>query len=360
MLPETVEQTPRRAGVTTVAPTAKPLGEGDRIGSYVIDNLLAEGGMGCVYVAHHVSLPRRAAVKVLRPELAASSFARDGLFHEARVLEWLSAPRAVKLYDVGVLGDGRPWIAMELVNGRCLAQLIERGRVHSLRWVARVIAAVADALAQAHARGIVHGDIKPENIIVHDEAGGLTVKLVDWGIARSSTQKQAVSTTSGTPQYMPPEQIRGEPLDERADVYALGVLAYELVAGRLPFEGADAGALFVAHLNSTPRPARDFCPELPSELDTLLHAMLAKSSSDRPGIAFVHDVMTALATGNELPALVFTQERGSDHATERGGHASLPDASRIRWTPQQAPQTPTVYAPRFRSLPLSIKLRTRS
>jgi len=257
------------------------------VGNYRVERELAEGGMGTVYVATHTVLPRRAAIKVLRSELSRTALARDGLVREACVIESMHDPRVALLYDAGELPDGRPWFAMELIEGECLADRLARRAQLSLDEAAQLICALADALAAAHLREVVHGDVKPENIMVC-EGTPMCVRLIDWGISHTRRGAGAgQSLAIGTPHYMAPEQIRGEPLDARADLYALGVLAYEVLAGQPPFVGDDPSRIATQHLHRKAPAVREARPEIPPAIDALISAMLRKERSERPSLEAV-------------------------------------------------------------------------
>ncbi len=280
--------------------------------------------MGQVYAAQHTLLPRRAAVKVLRAELCGCALAFEGLLQESRLLESFTDPSVAKVYDAGVLDGARPWFAMELIEGACLAELVELSATLSIDRIARLVCAIAEALGHAHRRGIVHGDVKPDNIMVIDDAQGLRVKLVDWSIARAMKSCQAAQTTSGTPRYMAPEQIRGDALDDRTDVYGLGVLTYELLTRHVPFTSTKRDGLFLAHLYTVPRAPSVERRDLPAPLDALVLAMLAKTSQARPSLERVREVMRAafteelaLSSGAAAPALVTHDASSEDRATQQ-------------------------------------------
>ena len=229
---------------------------GDAFERYTIEALLGQGGMGCVYRAHDPRLERRVALKVIS-DATAHADANARLVREARSAAALDHPNAVAIFDVGEL-DGAPYIVMELVEGHTL-----RGATGPVATRTAQLADVARALAGAHKRGLIHRDIKPENVMVREDG---VVKVLDFGIARRAggtvdprgpTQTPALPTLTvegvklGTPMYMAPEQIRGDALDGRADQFAWGVLAYELLAGRLPWRGGhDALAVMASVLTS--------------------------------------------------------------------------------------------------------------
>jgi len=238
------------------------LKSGDAFERYTIEALIGQGGMGCVYRAYDPRLGRRVALKVIS-EGATHAAANTRLLREARAAAAFDHPNAVAIFDVGEL-DGAPYIVMELVEGRTLRQTTAEAALPVSARLAQ-LGGVARALAAAHQRGLVHRDIKPENVMVRDDG---MVKVLDFGIAgrtggnvdpRSATQAALPTLTVegvklGTPVYMAPEQIRGDELDGRADQFAWGVLAYELLAGKLPWRGADALAVMASVLTDPVEP----------------------------------------------------------------------------------------------------------
>ncbi len=314
---------------------------GDLVGNYRVERKLAEGGMGTVYVATHIVLPRRVAIKILRPELLKLEGARQGLLNEGCILERMNDPSVARLFDAGMMPDGRPWLAMELVEGECLAELLARRGSLSVAEVAPIIAEIVDALAAAHIAGYVHGDVKPENVIVCTTNGAMTVKLIDWGIAKSPSGsvhdgKMAV----GTPHYMAPEQVRGEAIDRRADVYALGVLAYELLVGEPPFAGDSPAELAAQHLTTKPRPVCEMRPNVPPAIDALVQKMLAKARDDRPMLetvracfSLVTEAQLAVSDDTEFDDVEVTREIPRVDA-EAETDLARTDSPRARWTPQ--------------------------
>jgi serine/threonine-protein kinase len=273
-----------------------PILTGDLVGNYRIEGVIADGGMGVVYRAKHTILPRRAAVKVLHPSLVGTWSASERMLQEARVLEKIAAPSVVHIYDAGVLEDGRPWVAMELVEGETLADLLLRRGALPPAEVVELLIGIADALAVAHQHGVIHRDVKPDNVMLTGEPR--TIKLIDWGIARVSSRTSdritQVDTVPGTPSYMAPEQIRGHVLDARADVYALGVVAYELLTGKTPYRGASVLEIVLQHLTADVPPLSTGCPGVAPGLEALVGAMLAKPARERPGLDDVRARLVAL------------------------------------------------------------------
>jgi non-specific serine/threonine protein kinase len=263
---------------------------GQRICHYRIDAELGRGGMGVVYRAHDERLQRKVALKILLGEIANQAERRARVLSEARAAAALNHPGVITIYEVGEEGD-QAFIVMELLTGRSLqARLGAEGRMEP-RTLALLGAQVAEALAAAHAKGVLHGDIKPANIVVSPDE---RVKLLDFGIARrtasetlSLTHTGAASSwlpesqTAGTLAYMAPEQWRGEAMDARSDLFSFGVVLYEMAAGSRPFPGPTAAALADQVLNQSPVPLGSVVPGTPPELGRIVHKLLEKRPDSR-------------------------------------------------------------------------------
>ncbi|APR80632.1 serine/threonine protein kinase [Minicystis rosea] len=274
---------------------------GDTLERYTIDAVLGQGGMGTVYRAHDTRLDRRVAIKVIT-EGAAPDSADARLLREARAAAALDHPNAVSIFDVGEVG-GAPYIVMELVTGRTLRDAIgSTSTPVSVRvtWLADV----ARALSVAHRKGLVHRDIKPENVMVRDDG---VVKVLDFGIARRAqgasdpsapTQATALPTLTkegikvGTPLYMAPEQIRSAPLDGRVDQFAWGVVAFELLTGKLPWRATDPLAAVASILTDEPSGAELDAAGVPPDVKGVVLRALAKKPDDR--FASMDDIVRAL------------------------------------------------------------------
>ena len=269
--------------------------------TYEVDAKLGAGAMGEVYAARHVKLGKRVAIKVIGERLSEDSAAIERFAMEARTLAKIQHPAIVAVDHVGELADGRAYFVMEFLRGETLFDRISRGRV-PLPEALRILDQVARGLEAAHAEGVTHRDLKPENVfLVHLPGEPPIVKLVDFGLSklRRPDDFRAERTQSGvaigTPLYMSPEQMRGPDVDPRTDVYALGVIAYELVLGTLPFPRAQtAPALYAAHLHEVPPLPRSIWPEIPPQLDLVLFAMLAKDPAHRPTLAQVRAVVAGV------------------------------------------------------------------
>jgi predicted Ser/Thr protein kinase len=254
----------------------------ETLGRYELRGALGQGGFAVVYRAWDPALQREVALKVLLPRLTDDPEIRQRFLAEARRIAGLRHPNIVTVHDVGE-ADGRPFFTMELIDGQSLADLIAGGGPLPLPQVAGWLGSLAAAVDYIHAAGLIHRDIKAANVMV--ERSGRVV-LMDFGIARAleGTSFTRASVIMGTPEAMAPEQIRGEPVGQAADVYALGVLTYQLLAGRPPFSGELTRVLF-AHAYEPPPPLRDLRPDLPEPVYRAVEAALAKSPRERPPTA---------------------------------------------------------------------------
>ena len=241
---------------------------------------IGRGGMGVVYLAMDVKLDRPVAIKVLPPHLAGSEEVRVRFLREARTAAKLSHPNIVPVYRADEL-KGVVFFVMEFVEGASLADRLTRRDVFSFAAGARLLRDVALALDYAHARGIVHRDVKPENILLERDTDRPLV--TDFGIARLAEAAPLTATGQvlGTVHYMSPEQVSGEPLDGRSDLYSLGVVGFRLFAGRLPFDSSTASAVLVAHVTKAPPHVRDVAPRVPVALATVIEGCLAKDPAAR-------------------------------------------------------------------------------
>jgi serine/threonine protein kinase len=251
-----------------------------RVGSYEIVRVLARGGMAVVYLAHQPALDRDVALKQLEL-LSADTTLAQRFVREARLAAALDHPNVVTLFDFFEHG-GVPYIAMEYVGGGSLRPLV--GSL-SLPQVFGVLEGLLAGLAHAEASGIAHRDLKPENVLI-TRGGG--VKIADFGIARAYNVVEPSLTSTGsaigTPTYMAPEQALDEPLGPQTDIYALGVVAYELLAGRPPFEpGSSPMAVLYCHVNKAPPPLTELAPDVPEGVYRWVEWLLAKRAADRTG-----------------------------------------------------------------------------
>jgi eukaryotic-like serine/threonine-protein kinase len=249
---------------------------------YAIDREIGAGGMATVFLASDVKHDRRVAVKVLRPELA-QAMGGDRFPREIRTVAQFNHPHILSLYDSGE-AQGYLYYVMPFVEGESLRERLAREGRLPVGDAVRILREVADALAYSHANGVVHRDIKPANVMLQ----GRHALVTDFGVAKALRAAGGDTVTTvgiavGTPQYMAPEQAMGqETIDHRADLYALGVLGYEMLAGRPPFEGANAQALLAAQVLETPPDLATLRPGLPPALVQVVHHCLAKDPAERP------------------------------------------------------------------------------
>jgi serine/threonine protein kinase len=292
---------------------------GQRVGPYEIIKVLGAGGMGVVYLAVHPEIGSRVAIKVFSRDWSQHPRLVARFFAEARATNAIAHENIVNVLDVGRLEDGRPYLVMEHLLGRSLAAMLG---THELTDAVtqQLILDVLGALVAAHEHGIVHRDLKPDNIFVSPE---LRATLLDFGVAklRPELTRGATATVSGmvigTPQYMSPEQARGEEVDERADLYAIGVILYECLLGRRPFEGSSMYLLLEQQVHRPPIQPRLIRPELGADLEQVVLTALAKRPEDR--FASAHDLQTALAAcrvSSDRGAFVVQPETWTRHEAD--------------------------------------------
>ena len=265
------------------------LDPGRMVSAYRVEAVVGTGGMGWVHRAVHVLSERTVALKILREDQLPQDRAIDRMMREASILASVSHDGIPRFYECGTLDDGRPWIAMELVEGTPLAAKLRDGLV-APQEVSELVRAVAGVLAAAHARGVTHRDLKPDNIFLTPDDARSAVRLLDWGIAHhlAGARFTDLNEAIGTPTYMAPEQARGGATDGMCDVYGLGVVAYQALTGRPPFVGSNSIEILVQHLNRPVPALAPRCPDAPYGLVELVERMLAKNPAERPPAAEVH------------------------------------------------------------------------
>jgi eukaryotic-like serine/threonine-protein kinase len=265
---------------------ADALPYGSKAGPWIVERELGRGGMGCVYAAHHEEIGKRAALKVMHRRLVTTQSA-ERMLVEARVVNQVGHPNIVDIFETGTLPDGRPYIVMERLEGVPLAVRADEGKILPDE-VISILLQTCDALIAAHAAGVIHRDLKLDNLFLidnPDDPKHPRVKLLDWGIAKiiSADVKHTIEgQLVGTPQYLAPEQARGAAVSAQTDVYSLGVMAYELFLEQLPFEAETSAEIMAMHLRATPPPPSELWPDMPPGLENLLLAMLAKDPDARP------------------------------------------------------------------------------
>jgi serine/threonine-protein kinase len=285
---------------------------------YRIDRLLGKGGMGDVFVAEHLALRKEVAIKVIRAELAGNGDVATRFAREAMATAQFEHPHVASAIDYGTLPEGGAYFVMQLVRGVSVRALLAQNGKLPWRRVCELLAQVADALSAAKAAGIVHRDLKPDNVLVEArEDGSDLVKVLDFGIARvaprdaapegahTSRELTRVGTVMGTPGYMAPEQAVGDRVDHRADLYALGVMLWECIAGRELWEAEDLTTVVARQMTeSVPSLTIHGDPHVPEELDTLVQALTARLPNSRPDSASeVRDALRRIGAGpaREVP-----------------------------------------------------------
>lgn len=292
-------------------------------GNYQITAEIACGGLGCVYQAQHAFLPRTAALKLLRPERLQSRVTRDKFLQEARLLDQLSHPHILPIYEFGI-EDGLPYLAMEYAPGGSLRNLLRQrpARPLPLKKASLILSQIGKALYYAHQRGVIHRDLKPENILLRRRDDAL---LADFGIAirQTTATLEQRADVSGTPAYMPPEAFRGN-ISRRSDQYSLACIAYELVTGRKPFTAPDTLSMAVKHLQERPAPPTRLNASLPPQVDAIILRGLEKRRVNRyPDVlAFIEELSaTLLSAGlrHNHPAPTTSRQRMAQRSRPSDG-----------------------------------------
>ncbi|MEA3245147.1 MAG: serine/threonine-protein kinase, partial [Gemmatimonadota bacterium] len=267
--------------------------QGDLVGSVVHEKFhvikkLGEGGMGAVYLAEHVKMGRKVALKVMNPGMHQDPDAIARFNREAKNASQLNHPNVCGIYDFGETPEGMIYLAMEFIEGSSLTSVIEKGGGLTPARAASIIHQAADALQVAHDYGIVHRDLKPDNIMIAKARdGGDMVKVVDFGIAKaSSSDAQKVTKTGlvvGTPEYMSPEQLAGDKLDGRSDIYSLGLVAFNCLTGQLPFPSNSAQEAMIMRLTDQPRTLAEMKPDVawPEQRQAVMDRALARDAAER-------------------------------------------------------------------------------
>jgi serine/threonine-protein kinase len=328
---------------TAEAPPPPPDLTGQVLGDYKLLRRLGVGGMGQVYLARQLSLKREVAVKLLREDLATNTTALKRFQAEAEAVAKLNHPNIVHIHQIGT-ADGLRYMVLEYVEGRNLRDYLARKGPPDLPITLNIIRQVALALQKAHELGIVHRDIKPENILVTRKA---EVKVADFGLSRffsggvAPTNLTQSGIALGTPLYMAPEQVQGRPTDHRTDIYSLGATCYHLLSGEPPFRGATAFDVAIKHVQEHPRPLADICPDLPADLCSMVHQMMAKDPADR--YQSVRDILRDLtkirdgialaqpATAAPPPALSLSLPDGVAAEGSAAATSAMPVPRQTRW-----------------------------
>jgi serine/threonine protein kinase len=336
--------------------TLRSAGAGDLIGTviadrYHIEKKLGEGGMGSVYLGVHVKMGRKSAIKVMARSLTSDPEAIARFNREAANAARINHPNVCAIYDFGETPDGLIYLAMELIDGESLRAVLQRRGALAPPRSVRLLRQCADALQAAHDLGIVHRDLKPDNIMLARGRGGAdVVKVVDFGIAKAMTGEEGQQVTKtglvvGTPEYMSPEQLSGDVLDGRSDIYSLALVFYRMLTGTLPFQAGTAQETMLKRLTDNPLPLNEAVPgaSFPAALQRVMDRALARMPSDRysSALSFASDA-TRFAAGMP-PTAGATVAEATTQLLDTGATDQLPDtriseASTRR--PATTPRTP--------------------
>ncbi len=308
-------------------------------GKYRIVKQLGEGGMGCVYLAEQQlgSTARKVALKTLHKHLSHDPAIKARFDREAGTVAALEHPNTIQVYDFGSMEDGTLYLVMEFVQGRSVADILEKDGAMPPARVENIMRQVCGSLEEAHGHGIVHRDLKPDNVVLCERAGTKDwVEVLDFGIAKRSSEhdpNEAKLTQQGmvlgTPPYMSPEQFTGQPVDSRSDIYALGIMAYEMLVGKYPFEANTAWEWASKHMTESPRPieTQALGTNVPERMRSAITRALAKNKDER--FATVKEFYEAFASGGAGAAAPHTAVMGAPPVHDNGAAAvSAPGASR--------------------------------
>ncbi len=311
---------------------------GQKIGEYVVEAKLGEGGFGSVYRAVHPLIGKTAAIKVLNRQYSSNPQMVSRFIAEARSVNQIKNRFIIDIFAFGSLEDGRQYYVMELLDGMPMdVYLKERGRLTPEDAIP-ILRGIAKALDAAHANGVAHRDLKPENVfIVIDEDGTTSPKLLDFGIAKllgesAAQHKTRTGTPMGTPSYMSPEQCRGKNVDHRTDLYSLGVLAHECLTGKLPFDGDDVMEILFKQINAEAPRMSATCPAVPASLDAPVLQMLEKDASKRPASA--SDAIDELAVASNAAGFAVSLPQRGISARRPSGQGA---PSGVKSTPNLTP-----------------------
>jgi serine/threonine-protein kinase len=303
-------------------------------GRYEVERIVGEGGMGTVYAVRHLVLGKRFALKLLRPEIAAESDTALRFIQEARTAAAVSHPGLVEITDFGALPSGQAYFVMELLDGVSLNTLLRHKGQLEVRRIVEIARQCAEALHALHTRGIVHRDLKPDNIHVGTNDGwGDRVKIVDFGLARvmGASRLTRNGVVYGTPYYMSPEQAAGDPFDHRADIYALGVVMYEMLTGRVPFEADSYMGVLTKHRKTPPIPPTELVGKLGlvEPLERIILRCLEKNPANRySSLIELSDELGRVAVrrsnegsqGRSVFSVELPSRGGSESEKRRGGN----------------------------------------
>ncbi|MFY9222558.1 MAG: serine/threonine-protein kinase [Blastocatellia bacterium] len=256
-------------------------------GKYKLEKCIGRGGMGAVYLATHIQVNNKVAIKVLLKSLIeAHPAAYDRFRREAQATGRIKHPNAVSVTDFGQTDDGTAYLAMEYVDGKPLRRLLDKNGKLSLNQFLNLAKQICAGISAAHKAGVIHRDIKPDNVMVEVVDNQEVARVLDFGIAKLRDSQQHTNLTEtgallGTPNYMSPEQCTGNPIDHRTDIYSLGVMFYQMISGELPFKAPNAPALIIMHVTQAPTHLKEICPSVPESLTKVIMQTLEKNPNDR-------------------------------------------------------------------------------
>ena len=321
---------------------------------YLIEELIKTGGMGSVYRGKHVLMDKRVAIKVLRPSLAVDDDVVARFSREAKAASRISHPHAVNVTDFGESENGVVFLVMEFLDGQTLKEVIKSEGAMSLERTTEIVRQVAGALDAAHEQGVIHRDLKSDNIMLSQTNGGDWAKVLDFGIAKIQQPEgvrdidiTAANLVIGTPQYMSPEQCsQSGPIDKRSDVYSFGIILYEMLAGRVPFTGESPTLIMMKQVQDEPPPIAEFRPDLPVAVEKIISRALAKQPDDR--FQSAGELSKALAEACE--GSVFAAPATVPNLPVVAAADDLDEETIL--TPRQPLEEVTVVQPRRESAPL--------
>jgi len=254
---------------------------------YLVQSVLGEGGMAVVYRAHHLQMERVVVIKVMQGWLTSNKTSVERFEREGKLTAKLNHPNIVAVYDVGSIDGREPYIVMEYIKGEALADRIHNGGPLDFDTTANIIIQICHGLEEAHSSGIIHRDLKPDNVLLQTKSDRPDwVKIVDFGISNMVQGAKRLTKTGrmvGTPEYIAPEQLKDKPIDIRTDLYAVGIMIFEMLTGRVPFDGESAESILMKHLLEEPPPMSTIRPELSGEnpFDAVVNKLLKKAPEER-------------------------------------------------------------------------------
>ena len=317
-------------------------------GRYKVESVLGEGGMGVVYLARHKVIDKKVAIKVLRADMAREKELTDRFLQEAKAASSIGNPHIIDISDFGHLPDGSTYFVMEWLDGKPLSKALEETKPLPVARLSNIARQIADGLASAHQRSIVHRDLKPDNIFLIKRGSEPDfIKILDFGIAKVSSGTSKLTRAGsvfGTPHYMSPEQAAGAPVDSRTDIYALGVILYEMASGRVPFDADNFMGILTQHMYKAPVPIRALVPaqDVPPGLEAIILKALSKKPEQR------YQTMEELAQDIDKLVRGAIPDAVPDMISRSGGFNVPADFFSERGMPAPVPATPIQHSARKR------------